>query len=319
MLLVDEFLRKMETTGKKALKKVNDPYVASGMDAVWQAGELCDKIIFGESTMRMLVDKMRHFEETVQEVLDAVGEVNMQQLSERITAYRGAWVQFHKPIDNVEAFLVFVPSFYLRTGKDQQQMYLVTPDAEIADVLECATPGGVWRYIAPLHKCPGCIREFGGAFLIPCEACRIRLVAWGEIIALSAIIAGQYLAERRYVEKVFTAMRREKRLKSNKDRRVPVKHIFKVIDANELIIQVPALERPKEHCGSWLDGTEIYEEIRTRPFMRTYRHPRYVHVRGTTIAFPEGIKRLQPRKPELLGKQITKVKASHYEGEHNGS
>ena len=58
-----------------------------------------------------------------------------------------------------------------------------------------------------------------------------------------------------------------------------------------------------------------YEEIRTRPFQRTYRHERYVNVRGQILRFPEGITRKQPMNPENVGRKVIKVKASLYEGD----
>ena len=51
MLLIDAFLDKMRRAFDKVPKKVNNPYLTSGRDTLWQAAELCDKIIFGESTM----------------------------------------------------------------------------------------------------------------------------------------------------------------------------------------------------------------------------------------------------------------------------
>lgn len=324
MLLIDRFIASLQSTTNRILSKVDDPIVRGGMIAVREAARLCDKVIFAESTMRMLIDKIERYDETVQEVMALLGESDTAQahvhatarLQRSLPAFRGAWVEFHKPIDTIAAILVFVPSVYLSTGKDRQQLYLIDTHAEIVEIME-AEPGEAWSYASPFHQCRLCRREAG--VLVPCKACMDRLIAWSEIMALCAIIAGQYLAAMRYEEKTLTGMRREPREKSKKERRIPTKHIFKVIDANEIIIPVAQEEESthKEPRGSWMTGDEIYEEIRTRPFTRTYRHSRYVNVRGQTVNFPDGIKRLQPKRPELIGKHVTRVKASSYEHEES--
>lgn len=311
-LLVDTFLTKMMTTSNKLLSRRDDRLLRSGLHAMVSAAKLGDKVIFTNGTMLMLADKLRHFQETVEEIFATVGHRDFSEILQNLQSFRGGWIEFPKPLDNVAAMLYLVPSVYIPTGKDLPQLYLVSAEAEIIDALEERGGHGEWYYQEMLHICQQCSREHG--VLIPCERCQSSLGIWARIFGLSAIIAGQYLAALRYEERTVTTMRHVPREKSGKDRRVPVKHIFKVIDANEIIIPVRQEEAPaREPRGSWMNGTEVYEEIRTRPFQRTYRHPRYVNVQGQTVDFPEGIKRLQPKKAENLGKQITKVKASLYE------
>ncbi len=62
------------------------------------------------------------------------------------------------------------------------------------------------------------------------------------------------------------------------------------------------------------DGDFIMEKIRTRPFKRTYRSARYTRMQGQTQEFPDGVERMQPRRPQHLGKHITHVRASKHEG-----
>jgi hypothetical protein len=317
-LLIDTFIEKLRSITQRALNKIDHPYAFSGMHAFAQAAQLCDKILFSESTMRMLLDKLAHYEETVKEVLAHLpsGEPNMAHISLSSADTRGVWIQFHQAIDQIAALLLFVPSVYVKTGKDQEQLYLIDEKADIVHVLECV-PGEHWSYLAEFHLCPLCERQDGT--LTPCEACWQYLIRWSEIMALVAIIANQYLATMRYEEKEVTSMRRVPRQKSpGKERRIPVKHIYKVIDANEILVQVAPPEEEDRSTGekreSWVnDGDVIREEITTRPFIRTYRHPRYVNMMGQSTTFPRGIKRMQPRKVDRLGKNVTKVKASLYE------
>lgn len=320
MLLIDQFTGKMQTTVSGLLNRRDDPLARSGMGAIIQAARLCDKILFADSTMQMLSDKLAHYDDTVQEVLRRIGEQNRQQIVENILSYRGGWIEFSKPFlfsdrkdGSIAAMLFFVPSVYVTTGRDKQHLYLISETADIVDALE-STPFGQWEFLTGYHVCRACTIEYG--VRVPCELCRYKLMVWNNIFALSAIIAGQYLAAMRYEERTCTTMARIPREKSTgKERRKPVKHVFKVIDANEIIITslLPDDTHRKEERGSWIDSSVVYEEITTRPFTRTYRHPRYVNMRGQTTDFPQGIKRLQPRKPEMIGKTVTKVKASLYE------
>ena len=316
MLLYETFLEKFSKTIKGITAKgVVDPIAQSGSRALQAAVQNGDKIIFTDGTMQMLIDKLAHPEQSFNEIEAALGSRDVRQIVQNAQSFRGAWIEFPKPIDKVAVMMSFIPSAYLPTGKDGLQLHLIGQGAEVVEVMEQPSLHGAWIYDQVFHRCTQCTRESG--VLIPCERCRFMLTVWGNIFAFSAIIAAQYLAAMKYEEKTFTSIRRVARAKSSKERRVPVKHIFKVIDANEIIIRIPEQEeeRIKEPRGSWIDSDTVYEEIHTRPFMRTYRHPRYVNVRGQTTTFPEGIKRLQPRKKENIGKQITKVKASLYESE----
>lgn len=323
MLLVDEFLRSTAQTTQRILAKEPNYIVESGNKALLQAVSMGDKIYFTSSTMSMLIDKLKHFDEVVEELQAMIKERSLEVIYQNALSFRGAWVEFDKPIENpdesssIAAMFCFVPTHYLDTGKDGYQLYLIDQFAQVSDIL-LSKPGEPWEYAHPFHlyRCPRRQCQEVGQTIIPCELCKYMLVVWAHIFALSSIIAGQYLAATRYEEKAFTGIRRVRREHSNKERRVPVKHIFKVIDANEIIISVPPEqeeERQKESHGSWLDGSEVYEERRTRPFTRTYRHARFVNVRGQSIAFPEGVVRMQPMKRENIGKHVTKVKASEYE------
>ena len=313
-LLVDQFITKMTQTSEKLLSKRDDRLLRSGTHAVVSAAKLGDKVIFTPGTMLMLADKLRHFQETVEEIFAAVGHRDFSEIIENIQSFRGGWIIFPKPLDNVAAMLFFVPSVYIPTGKDLLQLFLISAQADIIDALEERGARGEWYYQEALHTCQQCKREYG--VLVPCPQCHSFLSVWARIFGLSAIIAGQYLAALRYEEKTVTTMRHVPREKSGKERRVPVKHIFKVIDANEIIIPVVRKEEAgtREPRGSWMaDGNFVVEEIRTRKFKRTYRSDRYVNVKGQSIEFSEGIVRLQPKRPENLGKTVTKVKASLYE------
>src|SRR2546423_11928255 len=65
--------------------------ITSGLDAIKDALRLSDNLIFAQSTMKMLIEKVSDFEGTVREVTQAVGEVALTEINERLTAFRGAW------------------------------------------------------------------------------------------------------------------------------------------------------------------------------------------------------------------------------------
>jgi hypothetical protein len=329
MLLLDEFLRKTEISRNNLLKKGADRFVASGSEAVMQAARRGEHMYFAPSTMRMLLEKLKNYEALAQEVSQFLQTQDIDRIMES-AGYgyqRGFWLEFDKPlslplprgVQMTSALLGFVPSDYIATGQDTPHLYLIDTFGDISEALKAPNLKSQWRYEDLFHQCPRCQHDFG--VLVPCKDCQIFLTMWGRILAVSMLIGGQYLAARRYEEKAFEGVRRVPRQHNEKKvKKVPVKHIFKVIDANELIIQVPLPDAPRrDPTGeSWLAdalaaGQVEYQEIQTRPFTRTYRHERYTNVRGQTVTFAEGISRMQPRLKENIGKHVTKVKASLYE------
>jgi hypothetical protein len=319
MLLVDTFLQKMAVVNTATIRK--DPLVVSGLGALNQAVKQGDKVYFAPSTMAMLAEKLAHYQDTLQEITAAVGSADLAAIYQRASQPWAGWIEFDKPVKvdtrAISAMFFYSPAMFVKTGRDGHQLYLIDHLGEIAEILERKTVEDSWTFASPYHTCRNCTREYG--VFVPCQPCSRYLEIWGaRIFPLSCIIAGQYLAALRYEEKTFSGVRRVPRQgNSKKEKRVTVSHIFKVIDANEIIIQVPppqAEDRAKEIRGTWIvEGEVEYKEIRTRPFTRTYRHSRYVNVRGDTIKFPEGITRRQPMKKENVGKHVTKVRASNYE------
>ena len=317
-MLIDSFLQKWEK-----LKTSPDPLLQSSGRAYIQAAQKGDKIFFKESTMLMLAEKMKDFEGTVRAIerMNPYGNAQgaIEAAKRSLQNYNGCWIQFDKPMKiaslSIAAMFSFVPSAYMQTGKDVYFLLLIDEQGDIPCTLE-STPGQEWHVNLASHQCP--FKQCISSSL--CEACKRMLVIWSQIFALSSIIAGQYLAATRYEEKEFTGMRRVPRQGNDKkSKRVPVKHIFKTIDANEIVITVPS-EPPKERelHGSWIANAEAegdldYQECRTRPFARTYRHERYVNMKGNSTSFPEGVIRRHPIRKSLVGKHVTKVKASDYE------
>lgn len=328
-LLIDRLLKNLQDiTDNHAILK-RDTFIESGIQAIIQVARLGEHLVFSESTMRLLMESLQNYDQVVAQVMRILAEPGQEHILARVNnfinnpqVFRGVTVQFHKPVGKVAGFLTFIPSTYLRTGRDQQQLLLINSYGMPLDLLQCE-PGGSWNFTDAWHSCPRCQKSQGQkGVILPCASCLDILVFWSEIMALSAIIGGQYLATMRYEEKEETSFRRVPRTHNPKKTRThPVKHIYKVIDADEIVIPIVKKEEEepsiaKEHQGTtWLDGTEVYEEIQTRPFMRTYRHPRYVNVRGQTQMFPNGIRRLQPKKAAMIGKTITKVIASKHEQE----
>lgn len=311
MFHIETFLKNYTET-MQALEKrgLRDTHAKSGMHALLSALRYSDKIIFTEGTMKMLIDKLRDPKETLAEIRTHLGERSYAEIMQGAQTFRGALVLFPKPINQVSALLSFVPSVYLPTGRDDLQLYLMSDASEVADVI--FQRRGQWFYDDLYHRCARCTTEAGVRIL--CEQCRFLLDAWANIFGFSAVIAAQYLAAMRYEEQTTTIMRRTRREKSGKERRQAVKYTYKVIDANEIVIPIrESSDLPHEKRGSWIGEDTVYEEIRTRPFQRTYRHERYVNMRGQTVSFPDGIIRQQPRKKERIGRSFTKVKASLYE------
>ena len=326
MLLIDEFLRKMSTTAASVLAKAHDPLVSSGITALLQGVRASDKIYFSESTMKMLSEKLDHFDEVCEEIMARFPDARDQigEITERALSHAGIWIEFSKPIAfpvPIVAMFCFVPSRYLETGRDKNHLYLISQDAEVYSLITCV-PDHAWEYEKAYHRCPTqqCAEEYGVQVL--CEACRAILIGWSSIFTLAAIIAGQYLAVTRYEEREFTSARRVPRQHSGKTKAIVTKRVFKVIDANEILIEIPMLT-PVEPRGSWLidaiaEGDVEYMEKRTRPFERQYRHPRYINMQGKSTSFPEGIVRRQPVRKSLEGQRVTKVVASEYEEAKDG-
>jgi hypothetical protein len=239
------------------------------------------------------------------------------------------WLEYYKPIAipqkdgtpylSVAAMLFWVPGKHITTGKDMLQLMLVEPSGELSKYMLWQRPDGEWIYDPGYHTCGRCER-IGDTLIIPCTVCDHIITIFQRIFSISNVIAGQYLAHRKYEEVEHTGMIRKPREKNEKkERSIHTKYIFRTIDANELIIKVPPVDpdyvpAPQEKRGSWMEGQEVeYKDIHTIPFSRTYRHPRYINMLGMKTEFPEGIKRRQPVLKENLGKHVTKVKASEYE------
>lgn len=346
MLLIDEFLQKIRGTVMKldgvkhagpGLIELREKITMSktGLHSLERAAREAEKVLFSESTMKMLSDRLTRVEETFEEVKTSLDEGSLERVYNRATTHGGTWVIFHESLSyplpperspcRIEALFCYTPAQYLATGKDGVQLYLVDTNRVVYDMIECETLGDAWSYNPLFHylfsRCRTC-QLFPDRLSI-CETCFQMLVFWSEVWAISAIIAGQYLAHLRYEEKVVTGMRREKRAHSNKERRIPTRYTYKLIDANEIILHVPpGPEEPPitgKAMGSWMAHTEVeHVPITTRPFERTYRADRYKAsgLQGTTIRFKNGIKRNQPIKAENLPHyldRITQVKASDYE------
>jgi len=324
-LLIDKFLQKMQNVASPLSR---DPLVSSGLNALAQAVRKADVVYFSQSTMKMLWEKLDQFDEICDEVLARSSETSLQSTAECMV---GAWIEFSESIAfpvPIAAMFAFVPSQYLDTGKDKNHLYLISKDADVYSLLSCA-PGEAWQLDNAFHRCPTrqCTEEYGVTLL--CETCNAILVGWSSIFTLSAIIANQYLAATRYEEREFTSVRRVPRKHGGKTKAIVSKRVFKVIDANEILIEVPATdeeesERTSESRDSWLldalaQGNVEYRDVRTRPFVRQYRHPRYVNMQGKSTSFPDGVVRRQPVKKSLEGQRITKVVASEYEEGNNGS
>lgn len=321
-MIVDDFLQKMSFTLKRLQARQPDPLASSGMHALYQAAREGETIFFSEGTSRMLLEKVAHFEETIQEVQERYGQVEDVAITESLFK-RGAWIVFPSPmfpqsICPVSALFCFMPSQYLETGKDKYLLYLVDQKADVAYMLS-SVPNEAWQFDAQYHQCHACQREYG--VIIPCDTCKALLLVWSEVFAIASIITVQYLAERRYEEKTFITMRRVPREKNSKKMRAQaIKRTVKVIDANEIVIPVPPpddSQHTKGERGSWLipaleENRVEYIEKRTRPFIRTYRHERYKAsgLQGQTTTFPEGIVRKQPVLKDR--QHIKKVKASKY-------
>src|SRR5579859_709714 len=231
MLLIDEFISKMQVSASSVLSRARDPLVSSGIDALLAAVKASDKIYFSASTMKMLHEKLDQFDEICEEVIVRSSPSSLQIASERVV---GAWIEFSTPITlpvPIAALFCFVPSRYIETGKDKNQLYLISADAEVYSLVSCI-PGQAWDFDRTFHHCPTrqCTEEYGVPIL--CEACSAILIGWSSIFTLSAIIASQYLAAVRYEEREFTSVRRVQKKHSSKKKAVVSKTIFKVIDAS---------------------------------------------------------------------------------------
>jgi len=323
MLLVDVFLEQHGKAITRAHAKVQDRLLASASFALLQAVRTGEKISFAQSTMDMLMDCLKNYDDVIAGLSAQHDPDGFSKITDTMF-HRGAWIEFYKPMKvgdaTFSALFCFVPSYYLETGKDAYHFYLIDNLGDIAELLSAQTAGEAWAFDPYLHECRECERVDGK--LAPCERCGHVLIFLSKLFVLCSLIASQSLAERTYEVQERTGMRRVQREKSKKERRIAVKHLFKVIDANEIIIPVlaPEEERRHEKGESWValaqeENDLVYEEMHTRPFSRVYRHPRYTHMQGQTTDFPQGIARMQPRKKSLLGKHITKVKASKYETE----
>lgn len=327
MLLVDAVIEQY----KKGIfdlqtRNISSPLATSGIKALAEAIRSSEKILFAPSTMRMLSDKK--YDEVIDEVDGLIAGASrdqiVQELLHRASAFTSGWIEFYKPIKfpvEISAMFCYRPSHFLETGKDSYQLLLVDQFADVPYLME-ARENMEWCFLPTFHQCRMCRRE--NKTIIPCDLCKSVLVTWSQIFALSMIIAGQYLAAMRYEEKIFSGIRRTPR--QHNEKKVKKQHVsyqFKVIDANEIIIPVSHPEQSEHDVrGSWVEeakgqGNLVYIETHTRPFQRTYRNERYAAsgLMGTTVKFAEGITRQQPRRKDLVGKHVTKVKASDYEME----
>ncbi len=195
--------------------------------------------------------------------------------------------------------------------------------------------GGGWLiprgYICPEQRCT--TEMIGGMTLYRlCNSCQERLNHYTSWIAIALrMIAGDFqeqveVREPEYM--VETAERTVHDISTGKTQQRSVRHHFRVIrylDACVYKGQAPQTKR-----GSWMTGRPlaeseyevnpnaiIYVKIRSREYARTYRHQRYIHVRGKKQLIPPHY-RLQPMTIATFRQlkqvqRITRVYASKYE------
>lgn len=336
--LVSKFIQYTTTSiAKKLTNSYGAQYAISGSNTMEIAARKSQKIVFKPSTMKMVMDKFENVNEVLKElkVIEERVRANSMSIDEIVKTSRllrpfdlpdeGYFFIFethikHNQIEqmlpivpqNIAGFLWFSPAQYLQTGKDDPIIILINENGE-AQCGIVAPTHDIWRFDEIAHMCQwGKCRQ-------PhfCKDCLEYLFMWTRLITLCAIIAQQYLAEKKYEEIRVDETKRVPRKKGGKPRVVHSTVTYKSIDASEIIIR-ERTETPDEHGEGWLekalkaDRVE-YQDIQTRPFTRTYRHERYRKsgLLGKTFDFPNGVTQ---HRPLIKGIQrVTNVTARRYE------
>lgn len=304
-------------------KKTGNKFFTDTYRQIIKAMHEGEELFFTDATMRMLADKLRNYNDVGEELISR--GYKPYSMDQALGHFTSAIIQFDVPIKlptPIHGIFFSNPAKYMASGKNCIQLSLLDEYGQISENM-IEIKDGEASFDPQLHQCISCKRSPEGIQL--CEQCQIIMETWHKIFILSCIIAGQYLAARRYEEMEVKSLRRVPREKNpKKSKTVAVKHILKVIDATEICIPVyppDTQNKPSGEQYSWLaealatnpDSIE-YRDITTRPFEREYRHPRYVNVKGTKQKFPDGIRR--QHQPRLRGvRHITKVKSKTYENE----
>jgi len=320
-LLIDRFLRNMEEVLQKA--KIDNHLIMDAEILLPEIIRQSEKIFFARSTIKMLLEKNKCYDVVTAEVLARLpDDAKLPDMSKRDKS--AVWLEFEEdlvvPVENIapiSALFIWIPSQWINSVPERTLVYFIRRDG-VAFGIMSNKKGRPWEFGKEIHTCPTgrCIRDHDAYF--PCEVCGEFLVFGAQIFTLSAILSKQYLAETRYAERIEHSTQRVQRQHSKKKKTVAVNYRFKVIDASEILLPVPAdvAQSVIPPQGSWLEEAKAeddveYRDIRTRPFSRTYRHSRFTNCQGKTIEFPNGVQRRQPVRKSV--ERQTRVVASKYD------
>lgn len=331
-LLIKEFLE-MYTFQNQRVPSILRPLVDSAAYSLRQAIHQSEIVVLTPSTTDMLLDKLRHYDETLALVEE---KIPRDVIDLRIDSmfHRGTWIRLLKPFQvpdhadpdekiSICALMIFSPGYYLTsTGDDGFHYYLIDENAMIYDVLRTESRASAWLYSPIYHLCQRC--RVIGETVEPCAVCEHFLVFFAQLLVIASLITAQYLADKTLtIEEHETLLTRVKRKNSNKTRTTALTMSYRTIDANTLIVHAASADETqhaatREAGESWVQQAEaerdLYrKEITTRPFTRTYKHPRYSQERRENKQeFKEGMTRMQPYRYSRDGKRITNVKSTEY-------
>ena len=325
-MIIDKFVEK-QTKIMRGIRDIDPTLTNAGANALIESVQQSDYIYFDTTTMAMLRDKYQHYDEVIAEVHTILAGTLPGHLSEKLlqkassASFPGGFIWFSEPLhkdDKIEALYFY--HVQDRHRHDAYNLLLITTEGDVEYVLEAGL-GEPWSFVSQIHRCSRCSYDRYNSIVRPCEVCRLILTYWSEILVLSTIIAGQYLAAKKYIEKTVTVARPQPNGKREaKPKKSTVAYQIKTINANEMFIAIPTEEYIAHHppstvVSSWVeaamaDGDLEYVKVTTRSFDRIY----HTKEGAITYKFTEGVTREQPTRKSLYGKRIKKVTAPEYAG-----
>lgn len=313
----------------RGIRSIDSSYAAAAANALIESIQKSDYIYFDASTMAMLRDKHEHYDEVMDQVQEILEGTLPDQLSDKLlqkassASFPGGFIWFSEPLQEDKIEALFFYNIMDQHGHNIYNLLLVNKEGDVEYIMEAGS-GQPWSFISKIHLCVDCTYISGR--ILPCTECGRILTYWSEILVLSTIIAGQYLAAKKYTEKSFTGTHKEKQTGGRKPKKRHVDYQVKIINATEIFVAVPTQEYIATHHESgtsWVDealekGDIEYVTITTRSFTRTYHRKDKEDI---THYFTEGVKQNRPMKKSLAGHRVTKVTAPAYtvkkEGENN--
>ena len=331
-MIIDKFVEK-QTKIMRGIRDIDPTLTNAGANALIESVQQSDYIYFDPTTMAMLRDKYQHYDEVIAEVHTILVGTLPGHLSEKLlqkassASFPGGFIWFSEPLhkdDKIEALYFY--HVQDRHGHDAYNLLLITTEGDVEYVLEAGL-GEPWSFVSQIHRCSRCSYDRYNSIVRPCEVCGLILSYWSEILVLSTIIAGQYLAAKKYIEKKVPVTRPQMAGGRNVSKKRAVEYLIKTVHADEMFIAVPTEEYIAHHppgtTSSWVEaalaaGDLEYVKVTTRSFDRIY----HTKDRGDiTYTFTKGVEQNRPMRKSYAGKRITQVTAPSYavkkEGEDN--